>query len=67
MKIEIHEIISNTLNEKRELIKTSKSESIVLYADAGKVIKNLITGKIYKGFVTITGKDKVANYVEVSE
>lgn len=67
MKIEIHEIISNTLNEKRELIKTSKSEATVLYADAGKVIKSLITGKTYKGFVTITGKDKVANYIEVAE
>lgn len=67
MKIEIHEIISNTLNEKRVLIKSAKSESTVLYADTGKVIKNLITGKIYKGFVVLTSKDKIADYIEVVE
>lgn len=67
MKIEIHEIISNTLNEKRELIKTSKSESTVIYPDSGKIIKNLITGKTYKGFVNIVGKDKVSNYTEIDE
>lgn len=65
MKIEIRQTISNTLDENRKLIRTSTVESTVIYPADGKLIKNIKTGKVYSGYLCLSAKEKVSDFIEI--
>lgn len=67
MKIEIRQTISNTLDENRKLISSSTVENTVLYPAEGKALKNIKTGKVYPGFICLSPKDKVSDFVEIEK
>ena len=65
MRLEIHEVISNILNEKRELIRTKTSESYIIYPDAGKVLRNKKNNLTIDTFVGVGSKEDISNYEEI--
>jgi len=67
MKIEIRQTISNTLDENRNIIKTSTAENYVLYPAEGKQLKNIKTGKVYPGFVSLGVGDKIKDFIELEK
>lgn len=67
MTIKIQQSIINILDEARNVERTTTVESYLIYPDAGKVLKNKITGSITAGVVCVNTKKKIANYIEVDE
>ena len=65
MKINIIQTITNILDEDRKLIKTSLTEAYVLTPDSGKVLKHIITGKVYTNSISLGNKNQVKDYIEV--
>lgn len=67
MRLEIHEVISNILNEKRELIRTRTSESYIIYPDSDKVLRNKKTGLTVDTFIGIGSKETLSDYEEINK
>jgi len=67
MKVNIHQTISNVLDENREIISTITSETFVIYPEEGKLLRNKITGLTTDGFIAIGSKDSIDNYEEVDK
>lgn len=67
MRLEIHEVISNILDENRKLIRTRTSESYIIYPDEGKLLKNKKTGLTTDTFIGIGSKENLSNYEEVEK
>lgn len=65
MKIQIHQNISNLLDSNRNLIQSNISESYIIFPEEGKVIENIKTGQLYKGFVSVGTKNKLSNFREI--
>lgn len=67
MRLEIHEVISNILNEKRELIRSRTSESYIIYPETGKMLRNKKTGFTVDTFIGVGSKDDLSLYEEVEK
>lgn len=67
MKTKIVKTTITTMNEDRVVESTSSSESFVLEADPGKVLKNITTGAITRSLVCVTKKAKIAEYIEIAD
>ena len=67
MRLEIHEVISNILNEKRELIRSKTSESYVIYPEVGKILRNKKTGLTADTFIGVGSKDDLSLYEEIEK
>lgn len=67
MTINIIQTITNVLDEKRHVIKTSSVEAYIIYPDDAKCIKNIITGKVYTSSVNIGTKNNLSNYIEIDK
>ena len=67
MKTKIVQTIITTMQEDRTVISTSSTESYVLEADSGKVLKNITTGTITSACVCVTKKSKLADYIEIDD
>lgn len=67
MKIKILQTISNTFSEDMELEKSIVSESYLLQADAGKLLKHSKTGKTTRYTVCVNKKSKIADYIEIDD
>lgn len=67
MKTKIVQTTITTMQEDRTVISTSSTESYVLEAEAGKVLKNTITGTITRACVCVTKKAKLADYIEIED
>ena len=65
MTVNIFQTITNVLDTNRNLIRTTTTETYVLYPDAGKVLKNLVNGRIYTSSVNIGSKSHVKDYIEI--
>lgn len=65
MKIQIRQTITNTLSESRELLKSTKTEMLIISPDEGKALKNLKTGKIFNGTICLSAKDKQTDFIEI--
>lgn len=65
MRINIHE---NTLKIKEEdgtLIRTSNSESFIIYPAEGKRLRNKLTGYITNSYVGVSNKSEINDYEEI--
>ena len=67
MRLEIHEVISNILNEKRELIRSKTSESYIIYPEVGKILRNKNTGLTAYTFIGVGSKDDLSLYEEIEK
>lgn len=67
MRLEIHEVISNILNEKRELIRSKTSESYIIYPEVGKILRNKKTGLAADTFIGVGSKDDLSLYEEIEK
>jgi hypothetical protein len=67
MNIKIVQTTITTMREDRTVESTSSTESFVLEADSGKVLKNIATGEIIRSRVCVTKKAKLADYTEVAD
>jgi hypothetical protein len=65
MTIKIIEIITNILDENRNVETSSIRESYVLVPDAHKVLKHVKTGEIITTRLMIDRKSRIKNYIEV--
>ena len=65
MTVNIFQTITNVLDINRNLIRTTTTETYVLYPDAGKALKNLVNGRIYTSSVNIGSKSHVKDYIEI--
>jgi len=65
MTINTIQTITNILDENRKIIRTTTVESLVLYPDAGKGIKQLSTGRIFTQAVNIGTRGKLKDYVDI--
>jgi len=65
MTINIIQTISNLLDEKRRVIKSSTVESTVLTPAQGKVLKHIPTGKIFTQAINIGTAGKIKDYIEI--
>jgi len=63
----IHETILNIYTEKEELIRTNTVRTYLLYPDEGKVLKNVLTGQIIEGYVGVSDKESIKNYIEIDK
>ena len=64
MKITIYQTISNVLNEDRSIRTSATTESYLLEPDAGKYLRNKVTGEIIKTKICVTKQSKVAEWEE---
>lgn len=67
MIINIVETITNTLNEKREILKTRKTEVYTIKPEEGKVLVNKTTGTIFRGLVSLKSEAEISNYSEIDD
>ena len=65
MTIEIIEIITNILDENRNLKTSSTREAYVLVPDAHKVLKHIKTGEIITTRLMINRKSRIKDYIEI--
>lgn len=65
MNIKIIQTTITTMREDRTIESTSSTESFVLEAIPGFVLKNTTTGEITRSRVCVTKKTKIADYVEI--
>lgn len=67
MRTNIHQAITNVLDENRSVIRTTTHETYVLYPDNGKKLKNKKTGFILEGYVCLRDNASIEDYEEVDE
>lgn len=67
MKIKILQITTNILTEDRQVESTSITETFVIEAEKGKVLKNIKTGQISRSLVSVSKKSKIEEYVEITD
>ena len=67
MKIKIIQTTTTIMNEDRLVESTSTTESFVLEAEEGKVLKNIKTGQIIRSRVCVNKKTKAADYTEIND
>ena len=65
MTINTIQTITNILDENRKIIRTTTVESIVLYPEKGKGIKQISTGRIFTQAVNIGTRGKLKDYIEI--
>jgi hypothetical protein len=65
MTVEIIEIITNILDEDRNLKSSSTMESYVLVPGAHKALKHVKTGEIITTRLMISRKSRIKDYVEI--
>ena len=65
MRIQINQTISNILDEDRNPIRSNTSETLILFPDEGKKLKNIKTGLVIDGYIAIGSKGDKDNYIEV--
>ena len=65
MTINTIQTITNILDENRKIIRTTTVESIVLYPENGKGIKQISTGRIFTQAVNIGTRGKLKDYIEI--
>lgn len=59
------ETIINTFDENRKLIKTVRAERFTLTAAPGHVLRNKITGTVFRNMVTVAREEDLLNYEEI--
>jgi len=64
MKITIYQTISNVLNEDRSIRSSVTTESYLLEPDAGKYLRNKVTGEIIRTKICVTKYSKIAEWEE---
>ena len=67
MEINIHQIIRNVLNEDRTLKSTQTTESYMIIPAPGKHLVNTKTGESFVGAISLGGRWKVSDFMEVSD
>ena len=67
MEININQIIRNVLNEDRTLKSTQKTESYIIIPADGKHLVNTKTGESFVGAISLGGRWKVSDFIEVSD
>ncbi len=65
MTVEIIEIITNILDENRNLKTSSTREAYVLVPDAHKALKHIKTGEIITTRLMISRKSRIKDYIEI--
>lgn len=65
MTTKIIKTTTTIMREDRTVESTSSTESFVLEADLGFVLKNVTTGELTRSRVCVTKKAKLADYIEV--
>lgn len=65
MTTKIIQTTITTMKEDRTVESTSSTESFVLEAASGFVLKNTTTGELIRSRVCVTKKAKLADYIEV--
>ena len=66
MKITIYQTISNVLNEDRSIRSSTTVESYLLEPEAGKYLRNKVTGEIIYSKICITRQSKIADWEELN-
>ena len=67
MEININQTIRNVLNEDRTLKSTQTTESDVITPAPGKHLVNTKTGESFVGAISLGGRWKVSDFIEVSD
>ena len=67
MEININQIIRNVLNEDRTLKSTQTTESYMIIPADGKYLVNTKTGESFAGAISLGGRWKVSDFMEVSD
>ncbi len=67
MEININQIIRNVLNEDRTLKSTQTTESYMIIPAPGKHLVNTKTGESFIGAISLGGRWKVSDFIEVSD
>ena len=67
MTTKIIKTTTTIMREDRTVESTSSTESLVLQADPGFVLKNVTTGELTRSRVCVTKKAKLADYIEVAD
>lgn len=65
MKKNFHLVETKELDENRNVLRTVTHESVILYPDEGKKLRNKKTGLIIDKFICLGGKDSPDNYEEI--
>ena len=65
MIIEIVQIVTNILDENRNIKTSSTRESYVLTPETSKILKNVKTGELISTTVCITKKNRITDYIEL--
>lgn len=65
MKKQIEEVVINRRDEKGNIVETNVIETILLFPEEGKAIRNKLTGYIIKGHVGLGDNDSEENYEDV--
>ena len=65
MTTKIIKTTTTIMREDRTVESTSSTESFVLEADPGFVLKNVTTGELTRSRVCVTKKAKLADYIEI--
>lgn len=68
MRIEIHEntLVVKEMNSNK-VLRTIKSESYILYPDAGKLLRNKKNNLTTDAFIGVGSKDDISNYEEIDK
>ena len=67
MEININQTIRNVLNEDRTLKSTQTTESYMIIPAEGKHLVNTKTGESIIGAISLGGRWKVSDFIEVSD
>ena len=67
MEININQTIRNVLNEDRTLKSTQTTESYIIIPAPGKHLVNTKTGESFVGTISLGGRWKVSDFMEVSD
>ena len=67
MEININQIIRNVWNEDRTLKSTQTTESDMIIPADGKHLVNTKTGESFIGAISLGGRWKVSDFIEVSD
>lgn len=66
MTINKEECILNTYDSNDQLVKNTKTVSYLIFPDEGKLLKNIKTGLVYTGGISVRDKQAISNFTEIA-
>lgn len=67
MKIQIQQVTSRVLDERRNVLSELTTETYIVYPDEGKVLREISTGRIFNHHINVSNKLELKNFEEIDK